>query len=312
MKNELIVHTDPKSPISETFRTLRTNIQFMYTGDSTKAILITSTMPGEGKSWTSSNLAVAFAQSNKKVLLIDSDMRKGKQYKNFDVSPVPGLSNYLSRLDAEGRQTSNNITEFIQPTEISGLYVIPAGNIPPNPSELLDSGRMIEMIQELKSVFDIILFDGAPCALVSDSIILSRLVDLTIVVAQHNSTKTDELVKIKNQIQNVGGKIAGVIINKVPISSKKYESSYYYGASPDSSVKKMPKAKRVASVSSEQQKPKRGRPKKEDIKSKNEDLLKDMNRHLEKAKKEKAEAKITKTAKTSKTTSTVKGKTKTE
>ena len=262
MKRELIVHRDPKSPISETFRTLRTNIQFMYTGKEMKTLLVTSTMPGEGKSWTSSNLAVAFAQSNKKVLLIDGDMRKGKQYKIFRINPVPGLSNYLSGIDEDGCMTEKRITEFVQPTEVSNLYVIPSGNIPPNPSELLDSQRMIKMIEELKSIFDIVIFDGAPCALVSDSIILSRLTDLTIIVAQHNSTKKDELLKTKMQIQNVGGKIAGVVLNKIPISAKKYETSYYYGGSQDSAVKKMPKAKRMMSSESDQTKVKRGRPKK--------------------------------------------------
>lgn len=265
MKRDLIVHKDPKSPISETFRTLRTNIQFMNIGKNMKTLLITSTMPGEGKSWTSSNLAVAFAQSNKKVLLIDSDMRKGKQYKIFRISPVPGLSNYLSRLDEEGCITEKRIVEFVKPTEVNNLYIIPSGNIPPNPSELLTSERMIEMIEELKSVFDIIIFDGAPCALVSDSIILSRLVDLTVIVAQYNSTKKDELLKTKTQIQNVGGKIAGVVLNKIPISSKKYESSYYYGAGQDGSVKNMPNVRKSMNNEAEQIKKRRGRPRKNPV-----------------------------------------------
>ena len=99
MKRELIVHQDPKSPISEVFRTLRTNIQFMNTKGKLKTILVTSTLPGEGKSWVSSNLAVTFAQAGKKVVLIDADMRKGRQYSIFEVSPRPGLSNYLSGID---------------------------------------------------------------------------------------------------------------------------------------------------------------------------------------------------------------------
>ena len=96
MKKELIAHQEPKSPISEIFRTLRTNIQFMNTKNKLKTILVTSTLPGEGKSWVTSNLAVTFAQAGKKVVLIDADMRKGRQYTIFGVSPIPGLSNYLS------------------------------------------------------------------------------------------------------------------------------------------------------------------------------------------------------------------------
>ena len=101
MKKELIVQRDPKSPISEIFRTLRTNIQFMNTTNKLKTLLITSTLPGEGKSYVSSNLAVTFAQAGKKVILIDADMRKGRLYSIFDISPRPGLSNYLSGIDLE-------------------------------------------------------------------------------------------------------------------------------------------------------------------------------------------------------------------
>ena len=101
MKKELIVQRDPKSPISEVFRTLRTNIQFMNAKNNLKTVLITSTMPGEGKSWVSSNLAVTFAQAGKKVILVDADMRKGRQYSIFGETPRPGLSNYLSGVGFE-------------------------------------------------------------------------------------------------------------------------------------------------------------------------------------------------------------------
>ena len=122
MRKELIAQKDPKSPISEVFRTLRTNIQFMNTNKKLKTLLVTSTFPGEGKSWVTSNLAVTFAQAGKRVILIDADMRKGRQYAIFGVSPRPGLSNYLSGID-ENEEDDADIANYIQKTEVENLYL---------------------------------------------------------------------------------------------------------------------------------------------------------------------------------------------
>ena len=231
MRKELIAQRDPKSPVSETFRTLRTNIQFMNTNNQLKTLLITSTLPGEGKSWVASNLAITFAQAGKKVVLIDADMRKGRQYTIFEVSPRPGLSNYLSGIDSNSEENSmDEIIDYIQETEVKNLYVISAGNIPPNPSELLINPKMVYLLDKLKQVSDIVIIDGTPCELVTDSVILSRLVDSTVIVTAHKQTKKDTLQKIVTNIQNVGGKIAGIVLNKIPVSAKKYEQSYYYGS----------------------------------------------------------------------------------
>ena len=229
MKKEVITHKNPKSPISEVFRTLRTNIQFMNINKKMKVLLITSTFPGEGKSWTASNLAVTFAQAGKKVILIDSDMRKGRQYAIFGLAPKPGLSNFLSeaQIDEQG-QLSENISDYIQETEIQNLYVMTSGIVPPNPSELLVSAQMIRLLDELKTICDIIIIDGTPSELVTDSIILSRISDSTIVVTAHKVTKKDALDRVIKNIKNVGGNIAGVVINKVPISTKRYGEKYYY------------------------------------------------------------------------------------
>ncbi len=231
MKKELIAHRDPKSPVSEVFRTLRTNIQFMNTNNKLKTLLVTSTLPGEGKSWVTANLAVTFAQAGKKVILVDADMRKGRQYTIFEVSPRPGLSNYLSGFDSStGNEISDDLADYIQDTQVPNLYIIPAGNIPPNPSELLISTKMISLLDRLKELCDIVIVYGTPCELVTDSIILSRIVDSTVIVTAHKQTKKDDLQKIVTNIQNVGGKIAGIVLNKIPVSVKKYEQSYYYGS----------------------------------------------------------------------------------
>lgn len=229
MRKEVIAEHDPKSPISEIFRTLRTNIQFMNTKGKLKTILVTSTLPGEGKSWVSSNLAVTFAQAGKKVVLIDADMRKGRQYTIFGVSPRPGLSNYLSGM-LDGEEINEDLSNYIQETEVENLYVISAGNIPPNPSELLIAPQMVNLLDQLKEMCDIIIIDGTPSQLVTDSLILTRLVDSTIIVTAQKYTKKEDLKRVITNIQNVGGKIAGVVINKVTMSAKKYEQSYYYGS----------------------------------------------------------------------------------
>lgn len=230
MKKELIVQRNPKSPIAEMFRTLRTNIQFMNTQKHLKTILVTSTMPEEGKSWVSSNLAITFAQTGKKVLLIDADMRKGRLANLFQVDKVPGLSNFLSGIDEKGTHENVDVLNYIKSTEVENLFLIPAGNVPPNPAELLGTETTIKMLDRLKEVFDMIILDGTPGMLVTDALILSRIVDTTILVAAHKKTKKEDLDKVKKNIENVGGKIAGVILNKTPVKAKEYNSSYYYGS----------------------------------------------------------------------------------
>lgn len=228
MKKEIITYRTPKSPVSEMFRTLRTNIQFMNTKKGLKTLLITSTMPGEGKSWVSANLAVTFAQAGKKVILVDADMRKGRQFAMFGVKPTPGLSNYLSGYGKNGEELSSNVLDYVRETEVENLYLIPSGSIPPNPSELLVSEKTVEMINRLEEVCDLIIFDGTPSIVVTDSVILSRFVDSTVIITSHKQTKMDNLETVKKNIENVGGKIMGVVLNKIPVSQKKYESEYYY------------------------------------------------------------------------------------
>ena len=286
MRKEIIAHRMPKSPISEVFRTLRTNIQFMNTKRGLKTILVTTTSPAEGKSWITANLAVTFAQANKKVLLVDCDLRKGRQFSMFGVAPVPGISNYLSGINANGGESSSNIMSYIKTTEVPNLSLITAGSIPPNPSELLVSEQMQDLVERLKEEFDLVIFDGTPSVLVTDAVILSRYVDTTIIVAAYKSTKVEDLEKVKRDILNVGGKIAGVVINKVPIAQKKYESAYYYGTSATSGKRsssghssgriKLPEAKRMSKNEEEE----KAREDREKIKEKARQML-EQNKSIE-------------------------------
>jgi len=231
IKKELIVAKDPKSPVSESFRALRTNLQFMNSSDTdVHTILVTSTSPSEGKSWVASNIAITFSQAGKKTCLVDVDLRKGRTYAMFNASPAPGVSNYLTGVNVD--KNIVDVAGFMQETEIPKLYLIPAGNIPPNPSELLISPKMKKLINELKEKVDVIILDGTPCDLVTDSAIVSRYVDQTIIVCSHNETKMENLKETQKKIENAGGKVTGIILNKVPVYNKRYGNQYYgyYGS----------------------------------------------------------------------------------
>lgn len=238
MGKEIVVAENPKSPEAEMFRNLRTNIQFMNASSEKKVMIVTSTAPGEGKSYVSGNLAAAFAQLNKKVLLIDTDMRKGRQHVMFNLKAKPGISNFLSGVvDQDFIGEKEDIRNYIQETDVENLYLITAGNVPPNPSELLVSPKMQGMLEILKRSFDVIIFDAPPCLIVADALIITRLVDFSIIVTAQNVTKMENLKRAKLAIENVGGKIAGVVLNKVQVNAKSYESSYYYGNKNSSSKK---------------------------------------------------------------------------
>ena len=223
---ELVVFEDPKSPISEFFRTLRANILFTKPDSKLQTILITSGMQAEGKSWISSNLAVAFAQSNKKVLLVDADMRKGRLHHIFHTKNRPGLSNILTEI--EGRMVAEKMEGYLKETDIPNLHIITSGDRPPNPSELVSSAKMQDVLNLWKKMYDIVILDGTPCMMVADSVVLSRSVDTTAIVTESKKTKIDNTNRVKKAILGAGGTIAGIIINKVEISAKTYNDRYYY------------------------------------------------------------------------------------
>jgi capsular exopolysaccharide synthesis family protein len=245
-KEELIVEKDSKSIISEAFRTFRTNVQFSTIDTSgAQTLLVTSCLPNEGKSYVSANLASAFAQVGKKVILVDSDMRRGRQARIFNVPNKNGLSNYISNIDANGFEINGHVSDYIKKTGIKNLSVITAGSIPPNPAELLSSERLKELVEELKKKFDVIIFDGAPVLPITDSLLIGRVVVKTIIVAEQNKTKRDNLINAKNSIEHVGGKVIGVALNKVTIAGGDYSDNYYYYSSEDKPLTFKEKVKRL-------------------------------------------------------------------
>lgn len=228
-KSEIVNRNDAKSYVTECINTIRTNILYMNSTKNAKTILITSCMPREGKSWVSANIAISFAETNKKVLLIDADMRKGRVNKIFSLSNEQGLSNYLFNITGDVEKDVYLAKDYIKETEFPNLHILTNGTIPPNPSELLASNNMKELITILKSVYDIIIIDAPPCKLVSDSIVLSTIVDSSVLVTNSGKTKISDLKEVKKSINIVGGKIIGGIINKIKIKGKLYSKKYYYG-----------------------------------------------------------------------------------
>ena len=217
---DLILDKQPKAVASENIRTLRTNLQFASIDKKVKTILITSTMPQEGKSFISANLATSFAQSGKKVLLIDCDLRNGRQHKMFKISSKKGLSTLLI----------NNIREYdeyVHKTKIENLYVISRGVYPPNPSDLLSSKKNQYLIEKLRDDFDIIILDGAPCIGISDSLVLSTLVDEVLLVTSVNNTRKTALNDVRKSLESIGANVAGCVVNKVKIKRALYGNSYY-------------------------------------------------------------------------------------
>lgn len=224
---ELIVQNNSKSVISEALKTIRTNISFTKLNNGSRSILFTSCNSGEGKSFITSNMAVAYAQSNKNVIIIDADMRKGRQDKIFGVSNVNGLSDCLKEI--KDNQDFETLQKYIKETKVPKVHLMTTGAVPPNPSELLLSSKMQDLINMLKCVYDVVIVDGTPCNLVSDSIPVSRIVDTTILVAESRKTKIEDLNNVSKLINNAEGKIEGVILNKKGIKNKEYGKGYYYG-----------------------------------------------------------------------------------
>lgn len=223
----LFTVNDPTSTQTEQIKTIRTNLSFSQEAQNIKKMMITSTMPSEGKSTTSANLAVEFAKSGKKVVLIDSDLRRSTVNKTFEISDRKrGLTNYLvHRYD--------RIQDVIHETPIKNLYVIPSGPTPPNPAELIGSPQMKQALQDLEADFDLVIVDAPPILPVTDGQIMSTMVDGVLLVVRQNYTQKKAVVDTKQMLDNLGANILGVVLNDVQSSGTGYygyDKGYYYNA----------------------------------------------------------------------------------
>lgn len=213
----LITELNPRSPISEQYRTIRTNLQFASVDEEIGSMLITSSGPGEGKSMTTANIAAVYAQQGKSVLLIDADLRKPTVHYTFRLDNLKGLSNILVN--------EASLEEAIHTSTVDNLDIISSGPIPPNPSELLGSKRMQALIQKASSVYDIILFDTPPVLAVTDAQILANFVDGTILVVRSKNTELEAALKAKEALTQAKAKILGTVLND---REKSATSTYYY------------------------------------------------------------------------------------
>lgn len=219
--NPLIVHTKPKSTRAEAFRQLRTNIQFVEAVEGRKSLIISSSVPSEGKSTTIANLAIAMSDLGAKVLLIDCDLRKPKQHKYLGLEGSVGLTNYL--IDQA------KLEDVIQPWGKGKLNVLPAGQTPPNPSELLGSDKMRKLIEAMEKKYDVVLIDTAPLLPVTDAAILSKITGGVVVVVSVGKTTRPQLQGALSHIETVGGKIVGFVMNKIPTKGADAYGYYSYG-----------------------------------------------------------------------------------
>ena len=216
----LVTQNDPKNPAAEAYRVIRTSVQFAQAGKELKTIAITSCTPNEGKSMTVANLAIVLTQAGKSVLIMDCDMRNPTVHKNFNLSNKVGLSSCISMGTA--------VADAVQETGIEGLDALTAGVIPPNPSELLGSERMQNILQRAKGEYDYVLIDTPPVLPVTDSLVLGSMVDGLILVIDSGEVKVEMAREVKNQLVHAGANILGVVLNKVRSEHHGYGYGYYY------------------------------------------------------------------------------------
>lgn len=216
-QRSLITHYAPKSPISEQFRTIRTNLQFTSVDKPLRSLTVSSTSPGEGKSTTVANLAIVLAQQSHKVLIIDADMRKPTGHYTFMVNNDKGLTNVLTK--------QGEAMDMMQKTFIDGVHILTCGPIPPNPAELLGSKRMEWLLQEMLKQFDYVLVDSPPILAVTDAQVLANKTDGVVLVTSSGLTEKEAALKSKDLLDRAGANIAGVVLNR---RNKKDNHYYYY------------------------------------------------------------------------------------
>lgn len=213
---QLITIINPKSPISEQYRTIRTNIEYSNIDCENRVIMVTSSTPGEGKTITSANLAVVFSQQGKKVLLIDADFRKPMVHSVFRKNNMLGLTSVLIK--------KLPLMEAVKDTKVKNLYVLTSGPIPPNPSELLSSKSMRDLLKAIRKEYDFIIIDTPPILPVTDAQILANQCDGVILVINYGKTKLEHAEKSKTLLLNVKAKLLGAVLNNI---NGNYEEYYY-------------------------------------------------------------------------------------
>ncbi len=219
---KLITFRQPKSPASEAYRTLRTNIDFSSFDKEMKTLVLTSATPEEGKSTITANLGVAMAMVGKRVIILDADLRNPTQHKFFDASNNIGLTSLLINENLK-------LEDALAKTGIENLSLLPSGPLPPNPAELLVSKKMRNFFVYLRQEYDMILVDSPPIIAVSDASVLASYLDGVILVVAAGQVTKDEVQIAKEQLMKVKANLLGAVLNKVPLNGRGYYYYYYYG-----------------------------------------------------------------------------------
>lgn len=218
VKRPLLTHASPQSPRAESFRQLRTNLQFANVSGNAKTIVITSSLPGEGKSTTATNLAISLSDAGQTVCLIDADLRRPMVGEYLGLERNAGLTTALVG--------SADVNDLLQRWGSGNLYVLTSGGIPPNPSELLGSAKMSDLIRRLEQVFDAVIIDAPPLLPVTDAAVLAQHVGGIVMVVRSQKLKQQDLARSLNALEMVGGNLLGIVLNGLPA---KDPGSYSYG-----------------------------------------------------------------------------------
>ncbi|MDH7487825.1 MAG: polysaccharide biosynthesis tyrosine autokinase, partial [Anaerolineae bacterium] len=221
LSEKLVTAEHPKSPISEAYRVLRTNLQFSSVDRPLKTLLVTSANPIEGKSVTAANIAVVMAQAGHSVIMVDSDLRRPVLHKIFQIPNNEGFTNALLHANPSP-------VAYLQPTKVENLRVLTTGPLPPNPSELLGSARMKDLIEQLKSEADMVIFDSPPCLAVTDAAVLATQMDGTLLVVDAGVTRRELARRAVENLQKVGGHVLGAVLNKLSARRGGYYYYHYY------------------------------------------------------------------------------------
>ena len=237
---KLIAEREPRSPLTEAYRALRTNLQFSSIDNPLKTIVITSAGPSEGKSLTASNLAVVLAQAGMSVVLVDADLRRPVIHKIFGLKNHTGLTTWLVGQPAElavaggrwsesGGHARSALEPYIQTTSVARLRAVTSGSLPPNPAEVLGSARMRQFLAEVGEAADIVILDSPPCVTVTDAVVLSQWADGVVLVLDQQGTSRQGVQRARENLQTVGAKVLGAVINRLDTrgSGGYYYSGYY-------------------------------------------------------------------------------------
>lgn len=218
---EMITAEEPRAPVSEAFRSLRTNIQFASVASPIHTLVVTSPSPSEGKTLVAGNLACVVAQGGHKVVVVDSDMRRPRVHQLFQLKNRLGLADQFLR-------PQNDLKDTLQPTGVKNLYALTSGSLPPNPSELLGSQRMIDIIHSLENQFDLVILDAPPSLVVTDANVLANRVDGVLLVIKPSISKRAEITQALEQLIQVKANIIGIVINGVNVKSSRYKPYHRY------------------------------------------------------------------------------------